>query len=164
MDATKDANVILYYFGVSAVFQLLVIAFGDLGDKVILANDAVDEQQPEEGGEDEPIQTSSQAELSATSRPSHTNGYIAIPTTAEAVDLDERTALEWFCHPRVIVFVFTMTCAGVAFSIMNLYLFLFLKEIGSSDSLAGMVGPVGAVTSLLVFAFSKTVSVTVMVR
>lgn len=60
---------------------------------------------------------------------------------------------------RVMTFLLCMLIFGVAFSMINQFLFLFLhNDLGIQSSILGWTGPVGGVTEVLTFWVSKQVT------
>jgi hypothetical protein len=61
---------------------------------------------------------------------------------------------------RVMTFLLCMLIFGVAFSMINQFLFLFLhNDLGVQSSILGWTGPVGGVTEVLTFWISKQVNI-----
>ncbi|CAI2175159.1 3407_t:CDS:2 [Funneliformis geosporum] len=61
-----------------------------------------------------------------------------------------------FTNPSVVTLLSVMLLMGIALSMSNAFLFLFLKnDLKASSTILGLTGPVSAITELLFFFYSK---------
>lgn len=65
-----------------------------------------------------------------------------------------------FTTPTVVTLLIVMLLMGIALSMSNSFLFLFLKnDLKASSTILGITGPVSALTELLFFFYSKEVRI-----
>ncbi|RIA82133.1 major facilitator superfamily domain-containing protein [Glomus cerebriforme] len=80
------------------------------------------------------------------------------PTTPNIPTTDNPTSAmkTLFTTPTVVTLLTVMFLMGIALSMSNSFLFLFLKnDLKASSTILGLTGPVSAVTELLFFFYSK---------
>jgi hypothetical protein len=82
-----------------------------------------------------------------------------IPTTSLS-DSPISAVKTLFTTPTVVTLLSVMFLMGIALSMSNSFLFLFLKnDLKASSTVLGLTGPVSAITELLCFFYSKEVRI-----
>ncbi|CAB4374770.1 unnamed protein product [Rhizophagus irregularis] len=84
---------------------------------------------------------------------------LAFPSTTPSIPTTDNptSAIKTlFTTPTVVTLLIVMLLMGIALSMSNSFLFLFLKnDLEASSTILGITGPVSAVTELLFFFYSK---------